>query len=332
MRAHPAGPLHGNIAQPTAAGAPPEELGALDPHVWPRSARADRRRAAPRRPAGHRAGPHPRHPAVRARRGRLPRPGRGLRRRVRATPTCTTRRRRSSAARWPAGSPTTACTSTPAAATSCPWRWPPASRRSGSRCTATTSPSSSSQLAVDAGIGHVVVDSFDEIDRLLPLAAARVAAGGTPVPGADPGHRRHRGAHPRVHRHRPRGPEVRLLAGHRRRADRRRPGDPRAGAAADRAAQPHRLADLRHRRLRGRRPPRGRAARPGAPGDRRGARRAQPRRRLRHRLPVRGRPGEPARRRRQAARRHRRRVRPARACRCRGWPSSRAARSPGPAP
>ena len=27
MRAHPAGPLHGNIAQPTAAGAPPADLG-----------------------------------------------------------------------------------------------------------------------------------------------------------------------------------------------------------------------------------------------------------------------------------------------------------------
>ncbi|HZG94339.1 MAG TPA: diaminopimelate decarboxylase, partial [Mycobacteriales bacterium] len=38
------------------------------------------------------------------------------------------------------------------------------------------------QLAVDAGIGHVVLDSFDEIDRLVPLAAARVAAGGAPVP------------------------------------------------------------------------------------------------------------------------------------------------------
>ena len=68
------------------------------------------------------------------------------------------------------------------------------------------------QLAVDAGIGHVVVDSFDEIERLLPLAAARVADGGTPGAGADPRHRRHRGAHPRVHRHRARGPEVRLLA------------------------------------------------------------------------------------------------------------------------
>jgi diaminopimelate decarboxylase len=37
-------------------------------------------------------------------------------------------------------------------------------------------------MAVDAGIGHVVLDSFDEIDRLVPLAEARVAAGGAPVP------------------------------------------------------------------------------------------------------------------------------------------------------
>jgi diaminopimelate decarboxylase len=34
------------------------------------------------------------------------------------------------------------------------------------------------QLAVDAGIGHVVLDSFDEIDRLVPLAEAS----GRPVP------------------------------------------------------------------------------------------------------------------------------------------------------
>ena len=38
MRAHPAGPLHGTIQQPTGVGAPPAELGALDPQVWPRSA------------------------------------------------------------------------------------------------------------------------------------------------------------------------------------------------------------------------------------------------------------------------------------------------------
>jgi diaminopimelate decarboxylase len=34
------------------------------------------------------------------------------------------------------------------------------------------------QLAVDAGIGHVVLDSFDEIDRLVPIAEAS----GRPVP------------------------------------------------------------------------------------------------------------------------------------------------------
>ncbi|WP_232797059.1 diaminopimelate decarboxylase [Blastococcus atacamensis] len=38
------------------------------------------------------------------------------------------------------------------------------------------------ELAVDSGIGHVVLDSFDEIDRLVPLAASRVADGGSPVP------------------------------------------------------------------------------------------------------------------------------------------------------
>ena len=32
------------------------------------------------------------------------------------------------------------------------------------------------------GVGRVVVDSFDEIDRLVPLAAARVAAGGVRSP------------------------------------------------------------------------------------------------------------------------------------------------------
>ena len=51
-------------------------------------------------------------------------------------------------------------------------------RRSGSRCTATTSRSVELQLAVDAGIGHVVVDSFDEIDRLCrwPPPGSRRAA------------------------------------------------------------------------------------------------------------------------------------------------------------
>ncbi len=72
--------------------------------------------------------------------------------------------------------------------------------------------------------------------------------------GDDPGHHRRRGAHPRVHRHRPRGPEVRLL-------DRRRPGAGRTvplppQPAAEPAGRPlpHRIADLRHQRLRGGRP------------------------------------------------------------------------------
>ena len=65
----------------------------------------------------------------------------------------------------------------------------------------------------------------------------------------------------------------------------RRPG-PRAG----RAALPHRLPDLRHLGLRGRRPPGARAARAGAERARDGAARAGPRRRLRHRLHHPGRP------------------------------------------
>ena len=77
---------------------------------------------------------------------------------------------------------------------------------------------------------------------------------------AGPADRRRRGAHPRVHRHRARGPEVRLLARRRARWRRRRGGAPGAQgfrAAAGRAAQPHRQPDLRHRRLRGGRAPGG---------------------------------------------------------------------------
>ena len=100
---------------------------------------------------------------------------------------------------------------------------------------------------------------------------------------------------------------------------------------AGRAAQPHRLADLRHRRLRGRRAPGGRAARPGrarrpascspssnlgggfgiaylAEDDPVDARATSPRGCARSSPP--------------SARRW--------ACRCRGWRSSPAGRSPGP--
>ena len=66
--------------------------------------------------------------------------------------------------------------------------------------------------AVKAGVGHVVLDSMTEIDRLDTIAGRRRRGAGRPGPR----HRRRRGAHPRVHRHRPRGPEVRPVAGQRR--------------------------------------------------------------------------------------------------------------------
>ena len=98
-----------------------------------------------------------------------------------------------------------------------PLRCGPDSRPSGSPCTATTSRRSSSQRAVDAGVGRIVVDSLDEIARLAGVAAASRRC---PSAGAGPGHRRRRGPHPRVHRHRARGPEVRPV--HRRGRRRRR--------------------------------------------------------------------------------------------------------------
>ena len=60
---------------------------------------------------------------------------------------------------------------------------------------------------VDAGVGRIIVDSFHEIERLAAVAAEL----GAHRPGDGAGDRRRRGAHPRVHRHRARGPEVRLL-------------------------------------------------------------------------------------------------------------------------
>ena len=91
---------------------------------------------------------------------------------------------------------------------------------------------------------------------------------GEPTGGAgdDPGDRRRRGAHPRVHRHRARGPEVRLLDRRRRRRGRGRRGwcSSRRRPEAGRAALAHRQPDLRHRRLRGRRPPRPRPCRPAS--------------------------------------------------------------------
>ena len=142
--------------------------------------------------------------------------------------------------------------------------------------------------ALAAGVGRIVVDSLEEIDRVADVAGRARRPGA----GAAAGHRRRRGPHARVHRHRPRGPEVRPLA--RRRASRpRRCGArwPAPSCELLRAAQPHRLADLRHRRLRGRGAPAcSGCTRQVAARARRRAARARPRRRLRHRLHQRARP------------------------------------------
>ncbi|WP_409331648.1 diaminopimelate decarboxylase [Trujillonella humicola] len=181
MRAHPAGPLHGAFETPAAIGVPPADLGALDPHVWPRSAaRVD---------------------------GVLHLAGRAVTElaRVHGTPLFVLdeadfRGRAEEfatafadadvhyaskaflcgqVARWIAddGLHLDACSGNELALALAAGF--PAERIAlhGNNKSLVEL-----RLAVDAGIGHVVVDSFDEIERLVPLAAARVAAGGAPVP------------------------------------------------------------------------------------------------------------------------------------------------------
>ena len=97
--------------------------------------------------------------------------------------------------------------------------------------------------AVKAGVGHIVLDSMTEIERIDDIAGAAGV----------------------VHLHRPRGPEIRAVAGQRRRDGRRAPGVRDRPPATGRAAQPHRLADLRRRGVRDRR----------SPGDRTAARRGR---------------------------------------------------------
>ena len=198
-------------------------------------------------------------PGVRPRRGRLPGPGRRVPRRVRATTTSTTPARRSSARPWPAG-----------------WR-------EEGLCLDVCS---GGELAVAERAGlRPGPDRLPRQQQVVRRAAPRRrarrgpdhrrlvrrdrAAGGRGGrarrhrPGDGARDRRRRGAHPRVHRHRPRGPEVRLLDHQRADAfdavEAVRDG---AGPRAARAALAHRLADLRLLRLRGRGPAGARAARP----------------------------------------------------------------------
>ena len=106
---------------------------------------------------------------------------------------------------------------------------------SGSACTETTRASPrSSRRSVRRRPDRGRLVRGDRPDR-------RCAAGARRSRTRDgPGHRRGRGTHPRVHRHRPRGPEVRLLArGRARRRGRRADPGSLAGPRTCRACTPH---------------------------------------------------------------------------------------------
>jgi diaminopimelate decarboxylase len=181
VRAHPAGPLHGNITAPTAAGAPPEELGALDPHVWPRSAeRIDGELHLGGLPVTELARTHGTPLFVLDEsdfRGRAEDfadafDGADVHYASKAF-LC------GQVARWIAddGLHLDACSGNELSLALAAGF--PAERIAlhGNNKSLVEL-----RLAVESGIGHVVLDSFDEIERLTPLAAERVAAGGTPVP------------------------------------------------------------------------------------------------------------------------------------------------------
>jgi diaminopimelate decarboxylase len=180
MRAHPAGPLHGNLAQPTPAGPPPSDLGVIDPHVWPRTAeRVDGELQLGGRPVTELAREHGTPLFVLDEvdfRGRAADfadafAGADVHYASKAF-LC------GQVARWIAedGLHLDACSGNELTAALAAGF--PAGRIAlhGNNKSLVEL-----QLAVDAGIGRVVLDSFDEIDRLVPLAEARMAAGGSPV-------------------------------------------------------------------------------------------------------------------------------------------------------
>ena len=181
MRAHPAGPLHGGMTPLPSVGLPPADLGALDPQVWPRSAeRVGGELHLGGRPVTDLAREHGTPLFV------LDETDfRGRAADFAAAFTDADVHYASKAflcgqvARWIAddGLHLDACSGNELALALAAGF--PAERIAlhGNNKSLVEL-----QLAVDAGIGHVVLDSFDEVDRLVPLAAARVAAGGAPVP------------------------------------------------------------------------------------------------------------------------------------------------------
>ena len=109
-----------------------------------------------------------RHADVRPRRGRLPGPRPRLPRRRSPTATSTTPARRSCARRSRGGSPRRGSTSTSAPAAS----WPCAERAGfptgADRLPRQQQVGRRARRAVELGVGRIIVDSFDEIERLAP--------------------------------------------------------------------------------------------------------------------------------------------------------------------
>jgi diaminopimelate decarboxylase len=181
VRAHPAGPLHGGLAQPTAAGAPPQDLGSLDAQVWPRTVRrVDGELHVAGRAVTDLAREHGTPLFVLDEadfRGRAADfatafDGGDVHYASKAF-LC------GQVARWIAedGLHLDACSGNELALALAAGF--PAERIA---LHGNNKSVRELEMAVDAGIGRIVLDSFDEVDRLVPLAAARVAAGGVPVP------------------------------------------------------------------------------------------------------------------------------------------------------
>ena len=146
--------------------------------------------------------------------------------------------------------------------------------------------------AVAEGVGRIIVDSFDEIERLERVTASLVSAGS--INGPQPVMVRvTAGVEAHTHEYIATAHEDQkfgfsITSGDALQAVRRVVAAP--GLRAARPALPHRQPDLRHLGLRGRRPPRAGAPRPGRLRGRRHDAGARPRRRLRHRVHDPGRP------------------------------------------
>ena len=154
--------------------------------------------------------------------------------------------RRSCAGPWPGSSTRRACTSTSPPAASCTSRWPPACPPTGSCCTATTRATTSCAGPARSGVGRIVVDSFDELDRLERAPRRRRHRCPQVLLRVTPGRR---GPHPRVRADRPGRLQVRLRPGRRRRGRGGRAGRGVAGRRARRHPRPHRQPGVRRRLL-----------------------------------------------------------------------------------